>query len=347
MKKLNSPLARSQKLAVALALVGLTGTAACRPQNPLAAVVPGRAQLRLNVPGAAHDAGQALHVGDNSEFYAATVQIADAINGGVGGVFDLVETILSLPAADSDGETYAVWGPSVPRGLERNSFRFTVNKIADGEFDYVLEARPKDSTDEAAFVAVFEGTAFPSDDGDHGHGALDLHWGALRSLNDTECMIGDAHIDYADDVEPRTLDVTFVEAFDGCRDETPTNATYHYEDTADGAGALRFTRVQNIHRPDENKPLDETFDIRSRWTATGAGRSDVRLSGGEIPADLAAGIPGTTAVSADIVECWDASFAVVAADMAPDELEAHLGRTQAGDVAQCAFVDSAFADDDT
>jgi hypothetical protein len=338
-------LARSQKLALALALVGVTGSAACRPQNPLAAVVPGRAQVRLNVPGAADDSGQALRVGDTSEFYATTVHIADGINGGVGGVFRLVEDILALPPTDTDGETYAVWGPSQPEGLQRNSFRFTVNKVADGEFDYVLQARPKDATDDAAFVAVFEGTAFPSGDGDRGHGELDIHWGALRSLDDTQCMIGDLHIDYAGDAEPRTLDVTFAEAADGCRDEAPTNATYHYEDTEDGAGVLRFSRLQNIHRAAENKPLEETLDIRSRWTADGAGRSDVRLSGGEIPADLAAGIPGTTAVSADVVECWDSSFAVVASDMAPDELEAHLGRTPAGDVAQCAFTDSAFADD--
>jgi hypothetical protein len=349
MKNINTTakatLARSPRIALALAVVGIAGTTACRPEDPLGSVVPGRAQVRLNVPGAAGAAGQALRVGDASEFHAATVQIADTMNGSVGGVFQIVEDILALRPTETDGETYAVWGPSQPRGLQRNSFRFTVNKVADGEFDYVLQARPKDSTDEEDFVAVFEGTAFPSGEGDRGHGSIDIHWGALRSLDDTQCMVGDLHIDYVGDAEPRTLDVSFVEAADGCRDERPTSAAYHYEETEDGAGGLRFSRLQNVHRVDENKPLEETLDIRSRWTADGAGRSDVRLSGGEIPADLARGIPGTTADSADIVECWDASFTVVANDMSPDELEGRLGRTPAGDVAQCAFSDSAFDDE--
>ena len=95
--------------------------------------------------------------------------------------------------------------------------------------------------------------------------------------------------------------------------------------------------------PDDDDHPYRTGPWRPQTTEWDA--DDLTVIDGEIPADLAAGIPGTTAVSADVVECWDSSFAVVASDMAPDELEAHLGRTPAGDIAQCAFTDSAFADD--
>jgi hypothetical protein len=339
-----------RRLAIVGGLGALTavigGTVACDPldlDGGLGAAVPTRGQVRLNVPGADDDGGQALRVGSASEFHAATVRIANQVNGGVGNIFRIVEAIRALPPADTDGATYAVWGPSEPRGLERNSFRFTVNKVADGEFDYRLEARPKDATTEDAFVVVFEGTSFPSGEGDGGHGELDVHWGALRSLDDTQCMIGDLHVVWAGDTEPRTLDVTFLEAADGCRDEAPTNATYHYVEAADGAGSLDFAQRRNVHQLDESKPLEEVFAVRSRWLADGAGRSDVRIAEGEIATDLAANLPASGATTVDVVECWDASFTVVHSAVTPVELAPALDRPAEGDVAQCAFAEAEFA----
>jgi hypothetical protein len=121
-------------VACALALsaaLGLTAFGVGCGQNDLRLGVPGKGDVTLNVPGASTD-GQALRVGDTSELYAATAKIASDVNGGVGFVFDLGDRIMALPPTDTDGETYAVWGPSEPRGLERNSFRFTVNKVAEG-----------------------------------------------------------------------------------------------------------------------------------------------------------------------------------------------------------------------
>lgn len=338
------PLARP--FAFALALAGVAGTTACDrlAGAAMGAVVPTRAQVRLNVPGAADGAGQALRVGSASELYTATVAIADQVNGGVGNIFRLVEAILALPPSDTDGDTYAVWGPSEPRGLERNSFRFTVNKVEDGQYTYRLEARPKDEPADDAFVVVFEGTSFPSGEGDGGHGELDVHWGALRSLDDTQCMIGDLHVVYAGDTEPRTLDVTFLEAADGCRDQTPTNATYHYVEAADASGSLDFAQRKNVHRANESKPLEEIFAVKSRWLTDGAGRSDVRISEGEIPGDIARNLPDATTTTLDLVECWDASFQVVHSALTPVEIAPALDRASEGDVAQCAFADAAFAE---
>jgi hypothetical protein len=235
-------------------------------------------------------------------------------------VFSLSEQILALTPTETDNETYAVWGPSEPKGLERNSFRFTVNKVDDAQYTYKLEARPKAATEESDFVIVWEGTSFP-DGADGGHGDLDIHFGTLR-----------------------TIDVIFTGVANACNAEAPNNASYHYEETAEGAGLLDFVFVKNTHSDDENKPLAETSAVRSRWLADGQGRSDVRISGGEIPADLAANIPDTTATSADIVECWDAGFNVVYVDTNPDELEPYLGYDEEGDAAACAFTDASFAE---
>ena len=70
----------------------------------------------------------------------------------------------------------------------------------------------------------------------------------------------------------------------------------------------------------------------------------MRLSGGEIPVDLATNVPDTTATTADIVECWDAAFNVVHTDTSPTELEPHLGHAEEGDAALCAFADASFAE---
>ncbi|MDP2341334.1 MAG: hypothetical protein Q8O67_10270 [Deltaproteobacteria bacterium] len=331
-----------KKTMLSLSLAGACALSACNA-NPFAGVVPSKGQVRLNVPGATEDGAQALLAGAQSEFYVSTLNIANTVNGGVGFVFRIVEEISGLPPTETDNETFAVWGPSEPRGLERNSFRFTVNKGDDESFAYKLEARAKDQTAEEDFVVAFEGIAFPGED-DKGHGSLDVHWGALRSLDDTQCLVGDLHVDYAADEEPRRLDVSFVEVADGCRDETPTNATYQYLEAADASGQLDFAFQANMHKVEEDKPLEEIFAVRSRWQGDGRGRSDVRLSEGEIPADLALNIPGTAALSADLVECWDANFDVVFVDTAPAELEPHLGHAEEGDVALCAYADASFAE---
>ena len=327
-------------LAAPLALSTLTGCA----KSPFGNVIPNKGQVRLNVPGA-NGSGQALLVGGSSEFYASTLNIANQVNGGVGVVFRIVEEITALPPTDTDGETFAVWGPSEPRGLEKNSFRFTVNAADDGSLDYKLEARAKDATEEADFIVVFEGNAVEGDEEDKGHGSLDVHWGAIRSIDDTNCLIGDLHVDYAADEEPRRLDVTFAEVADGCRDEAPTNATYHYNEAADASGSLDFAFQANLHKVEEDKPEEETFSIRSRWLADGQGRSDVRISDGEIPADLDFYIgEANTADSADLVECWDSTFNVTYTDTNPDELNDHLGHAEEGDASTCAFADASFAE---
>ena len=258
-------------------------------------------------------------------------------------MFALSEQILALPPTETDNETFAVWGPSEPQGLERNSFRFTVNKIDDATFDYKLEARPKTATEESDFVIVWEGTSIP-DGAENGHGDLQIHFGALRGIDEDECTVGDMNVVYVADAEPRTLDVEFVGFGNVCNDETPANSSYHYEETVDKAGTLDFVVVKNTHSAEEDKPLEETFAVRSRWLADGQGRSDVRISGGEVPADLQTNIPGTTATSADIVECWNAGFSSVYVDTAPDELEPYLGYANEGDAAACAFAEASFAE---
>jgi hypothetical protein len=302
--------------------------------NALLRAVPQRGTVSMNVPTGQ---GQALSLGETSPFYRSTVEIAVAVNGGIAGVYNVIEAITALPPTSTDNATVAVWGPSQPRGLERNAFRLTVSKVSDGVYSYVLDARPKASIADEDFVAIVDGTATPNDNND-GSGSLNVHWGALRSLDGNECMIGELRSTYDASSEPRTLAVTFIEAKDGCRDDgPPTSAEYLYAETADQSGTLDYAEEKNIHAQDEDKPLDETFEVHSRWNGAGAGRSDVRIGGGEVTPDLAALLPASGATGVDVVECWDASFALVYTATTPTELSP-LFNESAGDSAQCAFT---------
>lgn len=325
-----------KKLAIALTL--MVAATACGRAQQFVSAVPTKDQIRMNVPAN----NQALAAGDQSELYLATLGISTSVNGGVLWVFDVIEAILGMPPTTID-EDQAVWGPSEPRGLERLSYRFTVDRVAEGHFTYKLEARLKENTEESDFVIVFDGEAFPGDD-DRGTGTLNWHLGSRRNLVISDCdLIGEIHVEYDTTTEPRMLDVVFEGVADECKGEEPTDAHYIYTEAEDASGSMDFAFRNNIHKPEENKPQEEIFAVRSRWLATGQGRSDVQVSEGEIPADLATYIPGTTADSVEIVECWSDVFVVDYTDTNPDELEPHLNHEESGDAALCAFNDAEYA----
>jgi hypothetical protein len=302
--------------------------------------LPTRDTVAVNVPA---QSGQALVLGEQSQFMIDSKNLADGINGGVGWVFDLLEDVVAMPPTEQD-ETHAVWGPSEPKGLERLSYRFTVEKVAENDFTYRLEARAKGETEEDAFVVLLDGTAQPGDD-DKGTGTMNAYVGARRGLlpEGEDCQSGIIRVSYDASSEPRMLAVDFEEFLDTCAnaDGEPADAHYEYTETQDGAGTLDFELLANIHRADEAKPGEETLSIRTRWLATGSGRADVRVVGDEVAADLA-GI-GSTETSVLVTECWDDLFALTYADTTPDELEATF-RAHLGDEASCAFAEASAPD---
>jgi hypothetical protein len=323
-------------LAVALALPTLT---ACGLRNELLQGLPSSEDVQIKVPGS--EGGQALSIGETSEFYEATWRTSRGVNGGILMVFGLIDRITNYPATTVDEDTQtAVWGPSEPEGLERNAWRFTAQKVEEGQFTYVLEARPKGSEDEADWQAVFDGVAFPAEDS-AGTGTLNLHFGVMNELND-DCLTGDAVVTYDGTLEGRRqVDVAFNGFGNTCEDEDVTVATYHYGENDDASGDFEFSFNGNIHQADESKPLIETFTIKSRWLGTGTGRSDVIISGGEVPGDLATHLPDSDATSVMASECWDDNFALTYSDTNPEELRDAI-RPLLGDASACPFEDAEY-----
>jgi hypothetical protein len=76
------------------------------------------------------------------------------------------------------------------------------------------------------------------------------------------------------------------------------DAVYAYAATPGMGGDFQYRSVQDfVPDPGNTGTAKETATIHSRWQETGAGRSDWKLSGGEV---------GATDVTTN--ECWDQNF---------------------------------------
>lgn len=323
----------------------LVAVALCLPlaacgglQDEMLEGMPSRDDLSIDVP--ASD-GQALSLGERSGFYEMTYGVSRTVNGGIAGVFDLIDHIVALPPTVSE-ENRRVWGPSQPRGLERNSFMFTAERVVPGRFLYKLEVRPKDAPEDTDWLVAFDGEAFPAE-GSKGTGTLNLYFDTMHELND-DPLIGTAVVVYDTTLAEgrREVDVTFDGVANTNHNEEPRIATYRYGENADASGDFEFSFNTDLHADgEENKPLLETFTINSRWLGTGTGRSDVVISGGEVPADLAEHLPDSDATLVQATECWGDDFSLTHSDTTPEELRDAV-RPLLGDAAACPFTEADF-----
>ena len=91
---------------------------------------------------------------------------------------------------------------------------------------------------------------------------------------------------------------------------------------ADGGGTLVVTAMADISSPPDG--TNESVDENSRWNSTGAGRADVKMSGGDL---------STTVLAS---QCWSSSFAqTYYTDNANYQ-------PTAGDASTCAFAQAQF-----
>lgn len=287
------------------------------------AASPSRQNLRVAAPApkalTSADVEQSeTALGQTAEFYRTTVGIAVVVNGGLLWVGALVEAIIRHPPTSLTADE-AVWGPHT-EPLAADTFRFTVRRAGDG-FDYVLDAKPK-TADDDAFVAVISGHHDPLG-GRAGKGEFLVDWDAAQTLINPPREVGSAQYDYSRDAGG---DVTIDTAFREVRDDETgrlVDADYAFSQTAAGPGAFEFVLHRDI---DNNGSQPERAAIRTRWLGNGTGRSDVKLSGG----DLGGEITGS--------ECWNSSFARTYYG------DSILWRPTEGDASTCAFDEPEYSE---
>ena len=299
-----------KRLTLAVATATTLFASACVQQDdthPVAKVLPTAEQVRIKLPDQA--GAKLAAVGETARWYVATRDITRTLNGGTAFVLALVHTVVQFPPTTTDGAT-AVWGPHHD-ALDPAEWRLTVTELADGTYDWKLEGHSRTEAS-APWETLIDGNA----NGDR-TGSFHLDFDAAERVNPRE-NDGRGQLDVTYDIPNRALDIGADGVED--RDGTPTavHYDYAYDEAADGAGDMVF---QIFADTDDAGALPEEATIRSRWQKTGAGRADLRLRSGDLPAAITAS------------ECWDRSFLRVfytdSARWQPTE----------GDAAACAFAD--------
>ncbi len=285
--------------------------AGCDPMTPedeFREGLPSKQMVQVKEPGGS--AGQRLEsnevsglaLGQRSDFYTFTRGATVIVNGGTAFVLNLLEEITKNTPTSLEGDV-AVWGPHTD-ALSPNTWKLTVTKTGDHIYSYKLEAKGKTEAD-SAFKTILSGTHTISVDAqgnrmrDFGNGNLQIDWDAAQTLPEHDSNIGTLAIRYArpDEKSVITVDAAFRNVKDDERPGTRVNADYMYKEAPGAGGEFDFGLSKNFDT-DASRPAVERLTIKSRWAQSGAGRADVKITGGDF------GV-----ADAKVSECWDANFA--------------------------------------
>lgn len=204
------------------------------------------------------------------------------------------------PSSVEDGE--ATWGPYTD-ALEPVTYRFRVTRLAQAEYDYVLEGRPKASRSDDDYLTVLRGHGYGKRHAQHGEGDFTIDLSAARELdpfahqNDSGTLHVVHHLPHGIGAGGGALPRSIFAEVTPDPTINPESFTVTSDANLDGTGSLHVDARSDV---DDTKLTQlEDIVIDSRWSADGAGRADIVIAGGDVPAD-----PG----SVSAVECWGTDF---------------------------------------
>lgn len=238
---------------------------------------------------------------DYARWYGFTRAVRSGVNAVTAVVLGSVWAIAHTePTSVAEGE--AVWGPHTD-ALEPVTYRFRVTRVAEAEYDYVLEGRPKQNSSDDAYRVVLRGHGYGKRHAQHGEGDFTIDLDVARDLDplahegDTGTVHVTHHLPHDIDERLSALPRTITAEVAPDPAVNPESFSVTSKANADGTGSLHVDARADVDASKTTSLEDVVID--SRWRADGAGRADIVIAGGDIPAS-----PGT--VSA--VECWGADF---------------------------------------
>lgn len=292
--------------------------------------IPSKDQVKLQEPvtggGTTGPQGFELGMGLQDEtgagayatYYRFTREMFDGVNLGTAAILGSIWIIVHYPPTTLEQEE-AIWGPWT-EALSPAEYRFRATEVAADEFDYALEARAKDTDD--PWQAVWLGQGFSKGHPDHHSGWFELDFDAANDVDPTRLNAdnesGKVRVTY----DLRTYP-TMIRAY---MTEKQGDAWFDIRLTTekDGGGRVDIDALDDVD--DLGNTEKEDVSMRSRWLSTGAGRADVTVSNGNLPA--------STVVRAS--ECWSSSFQRV-------YWTDNIGmEPQEGAEASCAFEEAEF-----
>ncbi|HLL25120.1 MAG TPA: hypothetical protein VK427_23455 [Kofleriaceae bacterium] len=250
--------------------------------SDLKTALPTADQVRIKLPE-----GTSRTVGQLAAYYTITRDVTRTFNGGSAWVLVLLHSIVAYPVTSVNGDVYT-WGPW-SGALDPAEYKLDVIANGDGTYEYELSGRNKTAPN-AAFEMIITGYADPRPGQLRSKGVFNIDFDAAGRVNPVgSANRGEVTVTY--DLATRHLDLDLV----GVDEQNkPLTAQYAYDEAADGAGKMSFGAKGDAGGGSQH----ESFQIVSRWLATGTGRADVSASGGDIQSQ----------VTVSLTECWDPSF---------------------------------------
>ncbi len=299
-----------KSLVAASALTLAVGCITQDPPSALSTAIPTSDDVAIKLPST-----QSNHVSDAvgqlADYYVTTRGVTETLNGGTAWTLVLLHAITDTPPTSVSGNVYT-WGPG-SQALDPATYRLDVTANTDGTFDYTLSGEPK-TNPAIGFLTLISGHAMPGAGPGLGNGNFDISFDNIHTADpiDNPSAAGTVTVDY--DLAARHIGLSLTGVMINNQPET---ASYTYDASADGAGDMTF----QVHESLDGQPALEELTLRSRWLATGAGRGDARIDGGDL---------GTTEVIAS--ECWSTSF------VETFYTDSQNWQPTAGDPSTCAFA---------
>lgn len=265
--------------------------------------LPSKEMVEMRSPSRNNGQGLTAFYGEGqqAEYYRATVAAAATVNFGTASVLNLIEDIVRHVPTSINGNV-AVWGPHTG-ALDAVTWKLTVTRTGDHSYTWVLDGKGKNEAD-SAFVAFLSGahTASVNADGErvqgHGSGEFLIDWERANTLPGVAGdAVGTAEIRYARvaGAAGASVEADFHQVRDEERPDSRVDAVYRFTQATGAGGELDFVIRKDIDT-DPRRAALENLSIKSRWEATGAGRSDIKVSGGDLFG------------AATLSECWDSNF---------------------------------------
>jgi hypothetical protein len=289
-------------------LLGLSG---CFQAASMTDVLPDE-RIQVNLP---MDEGTAAKCeGEWSDWYLFTASTTENINTMIGAVLFWVDTITTdyRPTYVDRDTNQAEWGPwATALDPVETLLWVTYDPDADGH-SWGFDQWPRDADRDAA-ISVISGEIDSGATREISTGRFDVDFTAINELDPTEPATGLFSVDYDIHADGVSATASFVDF-----GPEHLDAEYAYDQTFQGDGFMDLVIHSDVN-PESGTGLEETWFTRSRWHADGSGRTDIRVTDGDLGGE-----------SATISECWSASFEAV-------YYTESLSGTEEGDPALCAF----------
>jgi hypothetical protein len=250
--------------------------------SDLRSALPKQEQVRINLPE-----GQARTVGQIADYYKVTRDVTRTFNGGSGWVLVLLNAIVQYPVTSVDGDVYT-WGPWTD-ALNPAEYKLDVTDNGDGTYEYELKGRNKAGM--TAFEVVITGHADPRPGKLQGNGVFNIDFDASRRVNPIDAANDQGEVTVTYDLAQRHLDLEIVGVDENNK---PITAQYAYDEAIDGSGRMTFGAKGDAGGGAQL----ESFQLISKWAASGTGRTDGTATGGDLG--------GLQTVN--VTECWDNNF---------------------------------------